>query len=280
MNSTTHTLVSTSWLQQHLDAPNLILLDASPAATAEGKQSKHGSNTIAGARHFDLKGRFSDPSSAFPNTLPTAEQFEAECQRLGINQSSSIVVFDNLGIYTSPRVWWMFKVMGHQNVAVLDGGLPAWIEAGFAVANTTVEADQPGNFTATFDPQQVASYEDMVAHAAANNFLVVDARSAGRFAGTAPEPRKQLQSGHIPHSISIPYAEVLHNGRYKSVPELQALFHEKGADGGSPVFSCGSGLTACIVLLAYELSHDNPTRVYDGSWTEWAERQGLHTNAQ
>lgn len=269
-------LVSAEWLNQNLTKKDLILLDASLSSTAEGKSSDLQLLTIPGAHYFDLKGKFSDKSSWFPNTLPSAEQFESECRKLGINNASHIVVFDNMGVYSSPRVWWMFKAMGHDNVAVLNGGLPEWVNLGFPTAPLNKEEVYPaGDFKATLRQELVKSYEDVVANLSTGSFTIVDARSEGRFNGTAPEPRKQLKSGHIAGSVNIPYGDVLENGKFRSVEELKALFENKATDDKELVYSCGSGLTACIVMLAGELAHQNNKAIYDGSWTEWAELQHL-----
>lgn len=268
-------IVSVEWLSQHLTDPDLLLLDASLPATAAGTIAHDQTNTIAGARFFDLKNCFSDHDSPFPNTLPSAQQFETECRKLGINNASKIVVFDNRGIYSSPRVWWMFKIMGHQAVSVLDGGLPEWVAHGLPVAINVTESDELGDFTAALQPQFAKSYQNVLDNLTTPEFCVVDARSAGRFAGSEPEPRKHLKSGSIPNSVNIPYPDVLANGMFKSAAELKTLFEQKCPNAGNLVFSCGSGLTACIVMLACEIGHRESRFVYDGSWSEWAERQGL-----
>ena len=273
-----HPVVTAEWLSQHLNDENLIILDSSPASTVDGSTSEFANRTIPGARPFDLKKNFSDPNSLFPNTFPSEEQFQEESRKLGINSSSTIVVFDNLGVYTSPRVWWMFKVMGHKNVCVLDGGLPAWIAAGFETEVPSSYSGDAGDFTAKLGPENVISYEQILANTTECAFEIVDARSSGRFKGTAPEPRANLQSGSIPNSVNIPYQEVLEGGRFKSPEELNKLFAEKSSADKDLVFSCGSGLTACIVLLASEIAGNSQYKVFDGSWTEWAERQKLFTN--
>lgn len=273
-----HPVVTAEWLSQHLNDETLIILDSSPVSTVDGSSSEFANQTIPGARSFDLKNNFSDPDSAFPNTLPSEEQFQEECQKLGINASSTIVVFDNLGVYTSPRVWWMFKVMGHKEVYVLDGGLPAWITAGFETEVPSSYSGDAGDFTAKLNPEYVISYEQIVANSTECTFEIVDARSSGRFNGTAPEPRTNLQSGSIPNSVNIPYQEVLEGGKFKSPEALKKIFAEQSSADKELVFSCGSGLTACIVLLASEIAGNPQYKVFDGSWTEWAERQQLFTS--
>lgn len=259
--------VSPDWLKAHLNDQNLIILDASqPSNFSE-------SFSIPGARVFDLKNDFSDTCSEYPNTFPKVEQFEQECGKLGINKNSKIVVYDNRGIYFSPRVWWMFKVMGHQNIAVLDGGLPAWENQGFKTKvrdNTTYTT---GNFSAILDANVVKDFEFIKTNIEKQDSLIVDARSSGRFNGTAPEPRKGLRSGSIPNSINIPYETLLENGKFKNEQELLEIFNSSQITNEPLVFSCGSGVTACIVLLAAELIKiENKKSVYDGSWTEWVLR--------
>lgn len=272
-----HTIVSVAWLNEHLYDDDLILLDVSPKSTVSGGVSSHQEWSIPQSRYVDLKGDFTKKESQFPNTVPDQISFQNECRKLGINQSSKIVVYDNLGIYTSPRLWWLFKIMGHTQVAVLDGGLPEWMANKYdVVKKDTLATDFTlGDFKANFQKQFVKTYEDVLANVTGESFQIIDARSAGRFEGTAPEPRKHLKSGCIPNSINIPFKSVLHNGKFKPIDELKEIFQEQSDGSKDLVFSCGSGLTACIILLASEIAFKNSPYVYDGSWTEWAELQGL-----
>ncbi|MDC1265727.1 sulfurtransferase [Flavobacteriaceae bacterium] len=271
-------LVSSDWLHQNLNHPDLIVLDASLQATAEGNVPNTFLKTIPGARYFDLKNNFSEPNSPFPNTLPNEIQFETECQKLGIHRDSKIVVFDSLGIYSSPRVWWLFKAMGHQDISVLDGGFPAWIHNGLPTETRVPKHYSTGDFKAILQTKYIKSYQDILNNIRSKTFTIVDARSEGRFNGSTEDPRKYLKSGHIPNSINIPYGEVLDNGKFKSVSELKTLFDKKNIDKKELVFSCGSGLTACIVMLANVIAFNKSRTIYDGSWSEWAERQNLKTD--
>lgn len=268
-------IVTVDWLKGHLKDEGLILLDASMAATADGKTSEYDSMTIPGARIFDLKGAFSDKLSPFPNTMPGEEQFQKGARELGINEDSKIVVFDNMGVYSSPRVWWMFKTMGHEDVSVLDGGLPEWVKKGNSMESKKEGKYEEGNFTARMNPSNWISYEQVCENVDQNSFTIVDARSKGRFEGTAKEPRKHLKSGHIPHSVNVPFEMVLDDGKFRSESELKDVFKNTNEDNKELVFSCGSGLTACIILLANRIAGGESEKVYDGSWTEWAELQGL-----
>jgi thiosulfate/3-mercaptopyruvate sulfurtransferase len=272
-------IVTAAWLNDNLNDNSLIILDASPKSNVSGETTEYEGQQIPNSRSVDLKESFSDKEGLFPNTVPSAEYFEKECRKLGINKTSKVVIYDNLGIYTSPRVWWLFKIMGHNDVAVLDGGLPEWITEGYETIlqenQATATTYEAGNFEAKLQTDLVKTYEDVLENTTANDFVVVDARSAGRFAGTVPEPRKGLKSGSIPNSVNIPYQDVLENGKFKSADKLNILFKEITSNAEDLVFSCGSGLTACIIMLANELSVNKGTAVFDGSWTEWAEREGL-----
>ncbi|HAQ71598.1 MAG TPA: sulfurtransferase [Flavobacteriales bacterium] len=268
-------LVSVSWLAEHIDNPDLIVLDASSATNISGKKPEFENCVIQGARHFDLKNKFSDSDVPFPNTMPSQEQFQQEARNLEINNESIIVVYDNLGLYNSPRVWWMLKSMGHKNIAVLDGGLSAWVHAGLPTSENHATDYAHGNFTAEFTLRAVVAMEEVKANILSKQFTLIDARSKGRFDGTAPEPREGLSSGHVPGSSNVPFQEVLSNGFMKSEEELSAIFDKLKLEVKPLVFSCGSGLTACITLLAAELVLPNQLAIYDGSWTEWA---SLETN--
>lgn len=268
-------IVSTQWLNQNLSNSNLIILDASLKTSANGKEFEKFDRTIPKARRFDLKNVFLDKKSLFPNTVPKPEIFEFECRKLGINKDSEIVVFDNNGIYSSPRVWWVFKVMGHQNISVLDGGLPDWIENEFQTEKEHVETFELGDFEAQYDKTLVVNFQQISENTIEKKFTVVDARSESRFNGTGKEPRKHLKSGRIENSVNIPYQEVLEYGKYKSKNKLNALFEKRCNNEKELVFSCGSGMTACIVMLACQIGYGNSLKVYDGSWTEWAERNNL-----
>ncbi len=260
-------LVSSSWLFNNLEDPDLIVLDASPKTTEDDFENIG----IKGSRHFDLKNEFSDASGKLPNTLPSAEQFQNSCRKLGITNSSKIVVYDNLGIYLSPRVWWMFNAMGHQNIAVLDGGLPEWIHRGYETVQHKENNIIPGNFNAKFQSEMVKGFDFVLSNVTLKKSVLIDARSAGRFKGIAPEPREGLQSGNIPGSLNLPYTDVLDNGKFKSREELSEIFNKLMINEKPLIFSCGSGVTACIILLASELVLKNDKSVYDGSWTEWAQ---------
>lgn len=265
-------LVSAEWLNDHLSDDDLVVLDATMPTLVEAP------DRIPGSIAFDIKHRFSNSDSPYPNTFPDTPQFEKECRELGINSNSKIVIYDSKGIYTSPRVWWMFKTFGHHQVAILDGGLPGWLESGFPTVEGYSVPSKNGNFEATLDKTQVKDFSFIQENSNSSVAQVIDARSNGRFNGTDPEPRKELQSGCIPNSSNIFYGDVLENGYLKSQSELLEIFRELEAKEQPLVFSCGSGITACIILFAYRQVGQLPTAVFDGSWTEWAIRNELFTS--
>lgn len=268
-------VVSAAWLKDNFNDPDLVILDASLKVNVSGKKSDYDGIQITGARFFDLEVTFSDASSGLPHTLPSAQDFQEASRALGINNSSKIVVYDNMGIYTAPRVWWMYKVMGHKNVAVLDGGLPGWVKAGYPTETITEQELTIGNFEAKLDAAQVKHVEDVKNNLDTQQSTVIDARSAGRFNGTEPEPREGLRGGHIPNSLSVPFQSLIEDGHFKSKKELTTIFESLRVKDQPLVFSCGSGVTACVTLLASEGILNNEKAVYDGSWTEWAQQLDL-----
>jgi thiosulfate/3-mercaptopyruvate sulfurtransferase len=199
--------------------------------------------------------------------MPSAEFFQEEMQKMGINQDSAIVAYDKDGIYSSPRAWWMFRAMGHDQVAVLDGGLPAWIQAGYETVSTLAAPMGRGNFASK--PQEGLFVDSRFVLQALTDptYRVIDARSAGRFKGQEPEPRPALRGGHMPNAVNIPHTSVLENGRLSSKSKLKELFEQY--KDKKMIFSCGSGVTSCVVALAAEQAGYKDLAVYDGSWTEW-----------
>ena len=271
-------MVSKSWLKKNLDHPKLIILDATINKVITEDKTAVTNKIIPGARFFDIKGMFSDKETNIPNMLPAPKVFEKGCQYLGIQQDSQIVVYDQLGIYSGPRVWWMFKTMGFDNVAVLDGGLPAWINANYPLEDLNSYVDikyEKGNFKAAFKPDHIVNQKGIFSIMHNPDVVILDARSHGRFIGTEPEPREDLKSGHIPGSINLPYTKVLKDGKMKSVEELKSIFTDIDLENKKLIFTCGSGITACIILLAAEIAGYSNLSVYDGSWSEWGLIDGL-----
>lgn len=268
-------LVSVQWLHENLTAENLVILDASmKPVTNIGVAEPSSPAFIPGSLRFDYDGHIREQNTPLPHMMPTAEFFTEEMQKMGINQDSAIVAYDNVGVYASPRAWWMFRAMGHENVAVLDGGLPAWIQAGYETTPNLSSVTRRGDF-ASHPPPGLFVDSQAVTHALGDSaFSVMDARSAGRFYGQEPEPRAGLRGGHMPGAVNLPFAETQVNGVMKSPALLQDMFAKY--QNKKLIFSCGTGVTACILALAADQIGLKDLAVYDGSWTEWgSESSGL-----
>ena len=264
-----NSLVSVEWLKENLSNPNLIILDASPTSNKSGLTPDYKDCQIPKTRKFDTENVFVDKNNTITNMFPSESTFEKECQNLGINSDSIIVVYDNLGVYMSPRAWWMFKSFGHENVTVLDGGLSAWVNAGYDIEKNTVTNFAKGNFEARYIYENIKDSSFLVKNIESRESVVIDARSEGRFNGTLPEPRENMQSGHIPNAINLPFKEVLKDGMLKSSKDLKKVFSNLKLKDKDLVFSCGSGVTACIIMLASKQFNRNKHSLYDGSWSEW-----------
>lgn len=264
-------IVSAEWLMENIDIPNLVILDASPKKNVSGLMPEYTNVQIKGARTFDMENTFFDNESTLPNMIPNPKVFTQECQKLGIDKSSVIVVYDNLGIYTSPRAWWMFKAMGHHQIAVLDGGLTAWKKAGFPCEIGIKRKVMVGDFESQYQSSFARDSAFILDNIENTEMLILDARSKKRFDGSIAEPRENMASGHIPGSKNLPYSNVLDNGNIKPKHELEKIFGKLNMEDKQLVFTCGSGITACIILLASELVSKNKKSLYDGSWSEWGQ---------
>ncbi|GAA1360774.1 sulfurtransferase [Streptomyces beijiangensis] len=257
-------LVSADWLEPRLGEPGLVLLDASVGAHRGAERR------IPGTRRFDLDGALSDHSSPLPHTMPGAAQFTEAVRALGVDNTSTVVVYDGVGLYSAARAWWMLRAMGFDRAAVLDGGLPAWSAAGLPLEDSTPQLPAPpGDFTARPRPGMIVDSGTVTAALADPAAVLLDARSRDRFSGTAPEPRPGLRSGHMPGAVNLPFTEIQQDGRMLPAPELRAAFSALAGDRQKLVFSCGSGVTACVLALGAELAGYRELSVYDGSWSEW-----------
>lgn len=262
-------VVSVDWLHQNLLSENLLIFDASiPKVTANKITTVK--EQIPNTQFFDIKKAFSDPSGQFPNTIPSETQFETEARKLGVNKNSAIIVYDDKGLYSSARVWWLFKLFGFTNVAILNGGLPEWVAQGYTTETKQQHSRPVGDFEANFKPEYVVYLKDIKTLPNDASVAIIDARASNRFNCEVPEPREGLRSGTIPNSKNIPFTNCLDNGKLKSKNELQNIFSTIINDVNKPViFTCGSGITACILDLAATIAGYKNTSVYDGSWTEY-----------
>jgi thiosulfate/3-mercaptopyruvate sulfurtransferase len=269
----TSSLVSVQWLAEHLNDDNLVILDASmkPVFAGTRDSSLETPACIKGARRFDFDNDIRDKNTDLPHMMPSPEFFTQEMQKLGLHQDSAIVVYDRMGVFSSPRAWWMFRAMGHAQVAVLDGGLPAWEKAGYPLEKKEPEkfTRQRGDFVTRSHPELFTNSDQVLEAIFDPRYAVIDARSEGRFKGIDPEPRAGLRGGHIPNSINLPYASVVVDGFLLPAPQLDSIFSNIIHKDQKLIFSCGSGVTACIDALAAELAGYSNLSVYDGSWSEW-----------
>ena len=265
-------LVSTDWLADQLGRPYLTVIDASMYLPDAGRDAaaEYRAGHIPGAIFCDI-GHVSDETAPYPHTLPSPEQFAERVGAMGVSSKDAIVVYDTSGQnFSAPRLWWMFRSFGHAQVAVLDGGFPKWTREGRAVS-TDVPPRTPVHFVARREPARVRDLVSMRRNLELAQEQVVDARSAGRFEATAPEPRAGVRGGHIPGSVNVHYARLVReDGTLRDADELRAIVTGAGLDLDRPIVaSCGSGVTACAVLLALDVLGAKDTAVYDGSWTEW-----------
>ncbi|MDE2581361.1 MAG: 3-mercaptopyruvate sulfurtransferase [Rhodospirillales bacterium] len=265
-------LVNTAWLAAELGKPDLVVFDATKYLPNEDKDghAEFLAAHIPGARFFDID-LVADPDTDLPHMVPTAGRFAKLMAELGVSNQSRVVFYDQKGLASAARGWWLMGLFGHDAAAVLDGGLPKWRREGRPVEAGVPPAPPPGSFRPHFRPTRLRGIGDVMANLDHRNELVLDARAAGRFAGTAPEPRPGMRSGRIPGSVNVPYTELLQpDGTFRPPAELRARFAAAGVEPGQNlVTSCGSGVSACILTLGLRLAGLAEAAVYDGSWSEW-----------
>jgi thiosulfate/3-mercaptopyruvate sulfurtransferase len=269
-------LINTSWLAGRVHDPDVVILDATlppvgvtpPVDTRARYLAKH----IPGAIFFDIE-ELSDRSTPLPHMLPAPEAFSRSMSALGVGDEMDIVIYEQEGVFSGPRAWWMLKTFGAPHVYLLDGGLRAWIEAGLPTDSGDVH-HAPATFRAKLDPDAVKDFSQMQQMIAAHA-QVLDARSSGRFAGTLPEPRPGISSGHMPGTTSIPFTELVEEGRLRPAEELRRIFAAKSVDMKQPITTtCGSGVTAAVIALGLEVAGAKRVSLYDGSWAEYGAYPG------
>lgn len=265
-------LVSTRWLAANCKKSHVHVLDASMTNVVGRTPLEYNELTvIPNSIYLDLEQRLTDTSAALPNTFPTAEQVTLALQDLGVNKTDTVVLYDNQGIYSSPRAWVILKAMGFENVCILDGGLPQWLADNYpAGTEYALPRTARGNFVAKFNKNWLVSSKEVLKATQSGSSSIIDARSPERFLGTKPEPREGMRSGHIRSSFNLPFLEVLDDNRYRKPDELEEMFISLvGPKSPHLILTCGSGITACILLVAARIAGFTEVQLYDGSWSEW-----------
>ncbi len=271
-------IVETDWLADHLQAPDLVVFDGSwyiPGVERDPK-AEYLDGHIPGALFFDIDD-LCDDKSELPHMLPSTIKFASRMKKMGVGDGMRIVVYDNDGLFSAARVWWTFRAMGHDEVAVLNGGLKKWIAEGRTVDDGPAPPRTERHYTPRFNAELVRDLDDMRRLLTKQDSQIVDARPNGRFIGRDPEPRPGLRQGHIPGSRNVPFNDVLNaDGTLKQRQDLIDLFKAAGVNPQEPVVTtCGSGITAAILSLALAVAGQTNAAVYDGSWAEWGMENGL-----
>lgn len=268
-------LVTTAWLADELGRPDLVVFDATKYLPNENKDghAEFLNAHIPGARYFDIDV-IADPDTNLPHMVPTPGRFAKLIGWLGVSNKTRVVFYDQKGLASAARGWWLMGLYGHDNAAVLDGGLPKWQRENRKTEAGEPAPPQPAAFRPDYRATRLRGVGDVLRNVQSQSELLLDARAAGRFTAEVPEPRAGMRSGHIPGSANLPYTDLLHaDGTFRPPNEIRARLTQAGVDGSRPVItSCGSGVTACILTLGLRLAGLPEGSVYDGSWTEWGGR--------
>jgi thiosulfate/3-mercaptopyruvate sulfurtransferase len=271
-------LITCHQLHEQLANPNLIIFDA--GSLRPGVIGKYAPKAmLPNAQRFDIKNELSDTTNSLPNTLCSPEQFTDVMQQAGVNNDSYIVVYEEKGMFSAPRAWWMLKAMGFNNVKVLDGGLTQWLKCDFVTQSsysTAASLAKPkGSFSAQYQPSLFIDKQQVLNAIDDNTTVLLDARAFARFTGVEAEPRAGMRSGHIPHSYSLAFTQLLCEGKAKPLDEIKTYFSQAVGEARQLQFSCGSGVTACILALFADECGYTDLSVYDGSWSEWGANTSL-----
>ncbi len=278
MTETPGWLIETDWLLEHLNAPDIIVIDGSWHLPPEGRDAyqEYLDEHIPGALFFDID-RIADTGSELPHMLPTPVQFSSQMRKMGIGDGCRLVVYDSKGLYSAARVWWTFRVMGNNDIRVLNGGLRKWKAEGKPLESLEPSPRTSRHFTSRLNRELLKELDDIREILENNSAQIVDARATGRFTGVAPEFRPELRSGHIPGAKNLPYDNLINaDGTLKSSDQIRELFSETGILLDEPIVtSCGSGITASVLALALATIGRENVAVYDGSWSEWGKNHSL-----
>lgn len=269
--------VGADWLAEHIDDPEIQIIDARMAPPGQedrnvAQEYLHGH--IPGAVFFDIEA-LSDQTSPLPHMLPRPETFAVAMRELGVNQDKHLIVYDEGNLFSAPRAWWMLRTFGVERVSILGGGLAGWQRDDLLLEEGPVEL-QEGEFNATFTPEAIVKVTDVLLASHEKTAQIIDARPAARFNAEIDEPRAGLRRGHIPGALNVPWTELVREGELKTTDELDAIFFSRGVSYDKPIIvSCGSGVTAAVVLLALATLDVPNVKLYDGAWSEWGARTDL-----
>lgn len=269
--------VGADWLAEHIDDPEIQIIDArmaSPGQEDRNVAQEYLNGHIPGAVFFDIEA-LSDHTSPLPHMLPRPETFAVAMRELGVNQDKHLIVYDEGNLFSAPRAWWMLRTFGVEKVSILGGGLAGWQRDDLLLEEGAVELPE-GEFNAAFNPEAVVKVTDVLLASHENTAQIIDARPAARFNAEVDEPRPGLRRGHIPGALNVPWTELVRGGELKTTDELDAIFFGRGVSYDKPIIvSCGSGVTAAVVLLALATLDVPNVKLYDGAWSEWGARADL-----